>query len=290
MRCREQPEMDKAVCRDTKGCSSERAASSLDHTKKLIHSSGDFYQSDSGEQPFVKRKWNRASLTAEASLALPVFLVTVLVLLKIVDLYRLHGMLTVSLQESARYLSVCAYAVDDTGKETYEIPETAACIAYAEAKIPKEIRKNGTVTLLGSSVKNGWLELKAVYWPKMGNRLVPVRSRGITACAKVHLFCGRTDDESEEDAGEAKQMVWVTENKEPVQALRLQMSARIPARFQPSEAEVRLHTPPVPSTQNLRLEIPLPAAGTAAIPATRYVPPESATRCPPETEHPSAQD
>ncbi len=212
MRCREQPERDKAVCRDTKGCSSERAASSLDHTKKLIHSSGDFYQSDSGEQPFVKRKWNRASLTAEASLALPVFLITVLVLLKIVDLYRLHGMLTVSLQESARYLSVCAYAVDDTGKDTYEIPETAACIAYAEAKIPKEIRENETVTLLGSSVKNGWLELKAVYWPKMGNRLVPVRSRGITACAKVHLFCGRTDDESEENEGEAKQMVWVTEN------------------------------------------------------------------------------
>lgn len=76
---------------------------------------------------------------------------------KIVDLYRLHGMLTVSLQESARYLSVCAYAVDETGKETYEIPETAACIAYAEAKIPKEIRENGMVTLAGSRVKmDGW--------------------------------------------------------------------------------------------------------------------------------------
>lgn len=93
----------------------------------------------------------------EASLALPVFLIAVLVLLKIVDLYRMHGMLTVSLQESARYLSVCAYAVDETGKETYEIPETAACIAYAEAKIPKEIRENGMVTLAGSRVKmDGW--------------------------------------------------------------------------------------------------------------------------------------
>ena len=62
----------------------------------------------------------------EASLALPVFLVAVLLLLKTVDLYRLHGMLTVSLQESARYLSICAYAVDAAGKESYEIPETAA--------------------------------------------------------------------------------------------------------------------------------------------------------------------
>ena len=34
------------------------------------------------------------------------------------------------------------------------------------------------VTLAGSRVKNGWLELKAIYWPKMGNRLVPVRNRG----------------------------------------------------------------------------------------------------------------
>lgn len=174
MRCREQPEKWDDSGRDTKGCSSERHIYFWNLIKKLIHSSGNFYKSGSGEQPFVKRKWNRASLTVEASLALPVFLIAVLVLLKIVDLYRLHGMLTVSLQESARYLSVCAYAVDETGKETYEIPETAACIAYAEAKIPKEIRENGMVTLAGSRVKNGWLELKAIYWPKMGNRLVPV--------------------------------------------------------------------------------------------------------------------
>ena len=191
MRCREQPEKWDDSGRDTKGCSSERHIYFWNLIKKLIHSSGNFYKSGSGEQPFVKRKWNRASLTVEASLVLPVFLIAVLVLLKIVDLYRLHGMLTVSLQESARYLSVCAYAVDETGKETYEIPETAACIAYAEAKIPKEIRENGMVTLAGSRVKNGWLELKAIYWPKMGNRLVPVRNRGIAACAKVHLFCGR---------------------------------------------------------------------------------------------------
>ena len=147
MRCREQPERWDDSGRDTKGCSSERHIYFWNLIKKLIHSSGNFYKSGSGEQPFVKQKWNRASLTVEASLALPVFLIAVLVLLKIVDLYRLHGMLTVSLQESARYLSVCAYAVDETGKETYEIPETAACIAYAEAKIPKEIRENGTVTL-----------------------------------------------------------------------------------------------------------------------------------------------
>ena len=212
MRCSKQTEREKGFCRDTKGCSSERNISSLDHTKKLIHSSGNFYESGSGEQPFVKRRWNRASLTVEASLALPVFLIAVLVLLKIVDLYRLHGMLMVSLQESARYLSVCAYAVDEAGKETYEMPETAACIAYAETKIPKEIRENGTVTLAGSRVKNGWLELKAIYWPKMGNRLVTVRSRGIMACAKVHLFCGRTEEETDEEESEAKQMVWVTES------------------------------------------------------------------------------
>ena len=104
MRCREQPEKWDDSGRDTKGCSSERHIYFWNLIKKLIHSSGNFYKSGSGEQPFVKRKWNRASLTVEASLALPVFLIAVLVLLKIVDRYRLHGMLTVSLQESARYL------------------------------------------------------------------------------------------------------------------------------------------------------------------------------------------
>lgn len=209
-RCRERPETDAGSCRGTKGCSSACGQNVSAKNNKLIHSSGNFVST--GEQPFVERRWNRASLTAEASLALPVFLIAVLVLLKTVDLYRLHGLLTVSLQESARYLSVCAYAVDDAGKETYEIPETAACIAYAEGKIPEEIRKSGTVTLMGSRVKGGWLELRAVYWPKIGNRLVPVRSRGITACAKVHLFCGRTEDETENETGDKKQMVWVTEN------------------------------------------------------------------------------
>lgn len=47
---------------------------------------------------------------------------------------------------------------------------------------------------------------------EMGNRLVPVRNRGIAACAKVHLFCGKTEEEADEEEGEAKQMVWVTEN------------------------------------------------------------------------------
>ena len=72
MRCREQPEKWDDSGRDTKGCSSERHIYFWNLIKKLIHSSGNFYKSGSGEQPFVKRKWNRASLTVEASLALPV--------------------------------------------------------------------------------------------------------------------------------------------------------------------------------------------------------------------------
>ena len=48
--------------RDTKGCSSERHIYFWNLIKKLIHSSGNFYKSGSGEQPFVKRKWNRADV------------------------------------------------------------------------------------------------------------------------------------------------------------------------------------------------------------------------------------
>lgn len=216
MKCRPQDNRTKKKKnRNIKGCSSGVNAGTRKNRKKLIHSFGRPYAP--GEQPFVKtiwkkQKWKKASLTAEASLALPVFLITVLILLKTVDLYRIHAMLTLSLQESARELSICAYAVDEEGKETYEIPETAACILYAEGKIPEEIRENGTVTLAGSRVKNGWLELQAIYWPKIGNRLIPVHTRGIPACARVHLFCGRTEEEDEDASGEAGQMVWITEN------------------------------------------------------------------------------
>ena len=124
----------------------------------------------------------------EASLALPVFLIAVLVLLKIVDLYRLHGMLTVSLQESARYLSVCAYAVDETEKKRMKYRKRPRALLMQKPKIPKEIRENGMVTLAGSCVKNGWLELKAIYWPKKGNRLVPVQKRGIAACESASVL------------------------------------------------------------------------------------------------------
>ena len=56
MRCREQPEKWDDSGRDTKGCSSERHIYFWNLIKKLIHSSGNFYKSGSGEQPFVKRK------------------------------------------------------------------------------------------------------------------------------------------------------------------------------------------------------------------------------------------
>ena len=141
MRCREQPEKWDDSGRDTKGCSSERHIYFWNLIKKLIHSSGNFYKSGSGEQPFVKRKWNRASLTVEASLALPVFLIAVLVLLKIVDLYRLHGMLTVSLQESARYLSVCAYAVDETGKKRMKYQKRPRALLMQKQRFQKKSAK-----------------------------------------------------------------------------------------------------------------------------------------------------
>ena len=77
----------------------------------------------------------------EASLALPVFLIAVLVLLKIVDLYRLHGMLTVSLQESARYLSVCAYAVDETGKERMKYRKRPRALLMQKQRFQKKSAK-----------------------------------------------------------------------------------------------------------------------------------------------------
>lgn len=159
-----------------------------------------------------KNRLRAGSLTAEAAAALPLFLITIFILLKLVDVYRLHAMLTVSLQESAEYLSVCGYAVDDEGNGTFQIPETAAVIAYTDLHLPKELKESGTVSLLGSRVQDGRIELEAVYYPEIGNRLIPLRVFGVTACASVAIFHG---DSGElllaGDGSGTKKMVYVTD-------------------------------------------------------------------------------
>ncbi len=49
---------------------------------------------------------------------------------------------------------------------------------------------------------DGW-NWKAIYWPKWKPPHL-VQNRGIAACAKVHLFCGKTEEEADEEEGEAK--------------------------------------------------------------------------------------
>ncbi|MCI5648198.1 MAG: hypothetical protein ACI4EG_12925 [Fusicatenibacter sp.] len=152
------------------------------------------------------------SLTAEAAVALPLFLIAVLILLKLVDVYRLHAMLTVSLQESAKYLSICGYAVDEKENGTFRLPEMAVCIAYARMHLPEECKESGTVSFLGSKVEDERIELKATCYPKIGNRLIPLRVFGVTACASVSAFCGDSGSETSKETESALHgMVYVTD-------------------------------------------------------------------------------
>lgn len=160
---------------------------------------------------FIRTK-RKGSLTVEAAITVPVFLLAVIVLLQMIDLYRIHGLLTLSLQECAKELSVYGSGIGGDGNT---VPETAVCVAYARAKLPSEVADHGTISLAGSTIKDDILELRAVYIPKLGNSLLPVRMIMLTARASVHLFNGYGGNGKGSTAGSCDEgdMVYVTEHE-----------------------------------------------------------------------------
>ena len=58
----------------------------------------------------------RASLTVEAAAAVPIFLMGMVMLLSVLELYRMQALLTVSAQESAMRAGMYAYLSGDAGE------------------------------------------------------------------------------------------------------------------------------------------------------------------------------
>lgn len=155
-------------------------------------------------RPFVKQK---GSLTIEAAVAVPVFLVTISMLLGILDLYRIQTLVKTSLNESGMELGMYTYSAN---KEETGI-SSAFCAAYAAGKMP-DLGKQVKISLLGSGIQNSYVELKAEIRYKLPIALFPLPTIRLENTAYVRCWVGGRDEGG--PAGikmRQEEMVYVTE-------------------------------------------------------------------------------
>lgn len=173
----------------------------------------------------------KGSMTVEASLLLPLFLFFFLNLFSVMEMYRLHSMLTAALRETGREMSVYAYAYKDLiGDEIKDeeilskIENVAFSNLYVKAGVEKfcgkeyldhSPLKNGSAepNYLFSSIldKDDIIDLVAVY------RTVPFPGfPGYFPQLQFARYFGRafTGYEVDTDAKELNQYVYVAENGE----------------------------------------------------------------------------
>lgn len=153
----------------------------------------------------------KGSLTVEAALVLPIFFFAVLTLLNLMEVCRLQGLLTVSLQNSAETLGTYGYLLPGEEEDAELLLGTGACILYARSQLPEETEKHGTVSLLRSRYEDHTVQLQADCKRKAGF-LFFLPEVKVTCRARVRAWEG--DTEQERKSGTYEEMVFVTEHGE----------------------------------------------------------------------------
>lgn len=160
------------------------------------------------------RGHQRASLTVEAAVVLPVFLLTVASILGILDIYRIQSLLKVSLHQSAMELGMYAYA----GQNGLDSPVGGAissglCIAYAKRNLP-DFEENIKVSLGRTSCRGDVIVLKAEMIYKLPVSVVPLPALRFTNEVIVNSWVG-WDVSRKTSGGEIQweEMVYVSETE-----------------------------------------------------------------------------
>ena len=150
----------------------------------------------------------KGSLTVEAAVVLPVFLFAVLTLLNLMEVCRMQGMLSVSLQNSAETLGTYGYVLPEEEDGAELLLGTGACMLYAQNQLPEEAEASGNISLWKSRYENHMVKLQAEYKGKVGY-LFFLPEVTVTCRGCVRAWVGDTVQERETGGGE--EMVFVTE-------------------------------------------------------------------------------
>lgn len=154
----------------------------------------------------------KGSLTVEAAMTVPVFLLAASTLLCALDIYRVQAKVRTSLHQSALELGMYAYAVDNGQDSPVGILSSAACAVYAKSRLP-DLGKYVNVSLAGSSCENYQIKLHARIQYRFPVSILPLPSLYFTNESQVNGWVGRISEDGEDwQDGVWEEMVYVAEN------------------------------------------------------------------------------
>lgn len=158
----------------------------------------------------------RASLTVEAAAAVPMFLMAMIMLLSVLELYRMQALLTVSAQESAMRAGMYAYLSGEKADEgTVQALGSAAAGLLGSMNIPDEVKENGSVSTIGSRSSEREIDIQVTYEMPVWFPFFPVSKLRTANRGYVCPWTGWNGElegaDGEENAP-ADKMVYVAEN------------------------------------------------------------------------------
>lgn len=155
----------------------------------------------------------KASLTLEAALTVPLFLMALLAVICMMDIYRIQAEVKISLSQSARELGMYAAAVPGDGQSPVDAVSTAACILYGQQKLP-DLGERVQVSLLRSSYRGSTITLQADIFYTLPVGFGPWQSILLKNTASAGAWVGNGGDRGwSSGEGDYEEMVYITETE-----------------------------------------------------------------------------
>ena len=151
------------------------------------------------------------SMTVEAAVVIPVFLLTVSTLLSILDIYRVQALVKNSLHQSALELGTYAYASEKGESSPAGIISSSVCMIYAKTQMP-DLGNYVKVSTVGSTYADHTVKLRARIEYKIPLSVVPLPKLYFYNESQVNSWVGKSaNDKSKITDNGWEEMVYVSE-------------------------------------------------------------------------------
>lgn len=149
-----------------------------------------------------RKKKKRASLTVEAAVVVPVFVIGMFCLYQVFDMYRIQGLVKTTLHQCGKELGM--YGCESENN----ILTSAYCMAYTQGKMPK-VKDSVKISLLRSRCVGDQIELIADISYQVPLLFLP--SIHLTNRTCVRRWDGRDTELENETMNTWEEMVYITE-------------------------------------------------------------------------------
>lgn len=152
-----------------------------------------------------------ASMTIEAAVVIPVFLLAISTILSILDIYRVQALVKTSLHQSALELGMYAYASEAGHNSPAGMISSSVCTIYAQTRMP-ELGDYVKVSTLGSGYKNHTVTLCARIEYRIPLSIVPLPTLHFYNESRVNSWVGaNAEDENGITDSDSEEMVYVSD-------------------------------------------------------------------------------